>query len=292
MSDPTPQSVTPEWLHEHLDDEDLVIVDATTHLSMPPDGSVHIEPGLDTYAEAHIPGAVYADLFTDFSDHQAPQPFTAVSSDRFAIAAGAVGIGNGRRVVIYDQSSGIWAARLWWQLRLEGFDDAAVLDGGLPAWRAAGYPVSEEQVIPHAATFTAHRRPDLLTSTQDVLGALDDPHTLIINALDPATYRGESPSYPRRGHIPGSINIPFGDLVDPSTGRLKPAAELREIFEKAGALDPDVRPVTYCGGGIAASGVAHALAVAGRTDAAVYDGSLNAWTADESLPLVEGPDTR
>ncbi|MGN5239407.1 sulfurtransferase [Rhodococcus sp. SJ-3] len=292
MSEPKPHTVSPEWLYEQLADEDLVIVDATTHLTMPPDGSVHIEPGLATYLEAHIPGAVYADLFTDFSDHHAAQPFTAAPSERFATAAGAVGIGDGRRVVVYDQSSGIWAARLWWQLRLEGFDDAAVLDGGLPAWTASGYPVSDEQVIPHAATFTSHRRPELLRSTDEVRGALDDPHTLIINALDPATYRGESPSYPRRGHIPGSINIPFGDLVDPSTGRLKPTAELRVVFEKAGALDPDVHPVTYCGGGIAASGLAHALAVAGRSDVAVYDGSLNAWTADESLPLVEGPDPR
>lgn len=292
MSDTKPNTVSPEWLYEQLGDEDLVVVDATVHLSMPPDGSVHVEPGLATYLEEHIPGAVYADLFTDFSDHEAAQPFTAAPSERFAIAAGAIGIGEGRRVVVYDQKNGIWAARLWWQLRLEGFDDVALLDGGLPAWKSAGYPVSDEQVLPHGATFTAHRRPELLQSTEEVLGALDDPNTLIINALDPATYRGESPSYPRRGHIPGSINIPFGDLVDPSTGQLKPAAELREIFDRAGALNPDVRPVTYCGGGIAASGLAHALAAAGRSDVAVYDGSLNAWTADESLPLVEGPDPR
>lgn len=292
MSEPKPHTVSPEWLYEQLGVDDLVVVDATVHLSMPPDGSVHVEPGFATYLEEHIPGAVFADLFTDFSDHQAPQPFTAAPSERFATAAGAVGIGNGRRVVVYDQKNGIWAARLWWQLRLEGFDDVAVLDGGLEAWKAAGYPVSDEQVIPHGATFTPRRRPDLLRSTQEVADSLDDPNTLVINALDPATYRGESPSYPRRGHIPGSINIPFGDLVDPRSGRLKPAAELREVFEKAGALNPDVRPVTYCGGGIAASGLAHALAVAGRSDVAVYDGSLNAWTADESLPLVEGPNPR
>lgn len=292
MSDTKPNTVSAEWLYEQLGDEDLVIVDATVHLSTPPDGSVHIEPGLATYLEEHIPGAVYADLFTDFSDHEAPQPFTAASSERFATAAGAVGIGEGRRVVLYDQKNGIWAARLWWQLRLEGFDDAAVLDGGLPAWKAAGYPVSDEQVVPHGATFTSQHRPELVRSTEEIAASLDDPNTLIINALDPATYRGESPSYPRRGHIPGSINIPFGDLVDPSTGRLKPAAELREILDKAGALNPDVKPVTYCGGGIAASGLAHALAAAGRSDVAVYDGSLNAWTADESLPLVEGPDPR
>lgn len=292
MSDTKPNTVSAEWLYEQLGDEDLVIVDATVHLSTPPDGSVHIEPGLATYLEEHIPGAVYADLFTDFSDHEAPQPFTAASAERFATAAGAVGIGEGRRVVLYDQKNGIWAARLWWQLRLEGFDDAAVLDGGLPAWKAAGYPVSDEQVVPHGATFTSQHRPELVRSTEEIAASLDDPNTLIINALDPATYRGESPSYPRRGHIPGSINIPFGDLVDPSTGRLKPAAELRETFDKAGALNPDVKPVTYCGGGIAASGLAHALAAAGRSDVAVYDGSLNAWTADESLPLVEGPDPR
>lgn len=288
MSDTKAHTVTPEWLYEQLGDEDLVIVDATTHLNMPPDGSVHIEPGLPSYLDGHIPGAVFADLFTDFSAHDAP-PFTAASSERFAAAAGAIGIGDGRRVVVYDQSSGIWAARLWWQLRLEGFDDVAVLDGGLPAWRAAGYPVSDEQVIAHATDFTPHRRPNLLRSTDEVAAALDDPQTLIINALDPATYRGESPSYPRRGHIPGSINIPVEDLVDPATGRLRSTSELRTIFDAAGALDPDVTPVAYCGGGIAAAGVVHALAVAGRSDAAVYDGSLAVWAADESLPLVEGP---
>lgn len=292
MSDTKPNTVSAEWLYEQLGDEDLVIVDATVHLSMPPDGSVHIEPGLATYLEEHIPGAVYADLFTDFSDHEAQQPFTAAPPARFAAAAGAIGIGPGRRVVVYDQKNGIWAARLWWQLRLDGFDDVAVLDGGLPAWKAGGFPVSDEQVIPHGATFHPRRRPELLRSTQEVLAALDDPQTLIINALDPATYRGESPSYPRRGHIPGSINIPFADLVDPTTGQLKPVAELRAVFEEAGALDPHVKPVTYCGGGIAASGLAHALAAVGRSDVAVYDGSLNAWTADESLPLVEGPDPR
>ncbi len=292
MSNTRPHTVTADWLYEQFGDEDLVIVDTTVHLTMPPEGSVHIDPGLDTYLEAHIPDAVYADLFTDFSDHRAPMPFTAASSERFAAAAGAVGIGQGRRVVLYDQGNGMWAARLWWQLRLDGFDDVAVLDGGLSVWRADGYPVAEGQVVPHAAMFVPRRRPEMLCSAESITAALDDPRILIIDARDPATGRGDNPSYPRRGHIPGSVTIAYGDLVDLETGRLRPTDELRAVFEEAGALDPEVSPVTYSGGGIAATGVAHALAVVGRTDVAVYCGSLDEWAGADSLPSVEGSEPR
>lgn len=210
------------------------------------------------------------------------------SSHQFAAAAGALGIGDGARVVVYDQLQGFWATRFWWHLRLEGFDDVTVLDGGLAAWKAAGQPVTDTVESATPRIFKGVRRPELLRSTREVAAALDDPSTVLVNVLDPATYRGETSTYARNGHIPGSINLPVSDVLDPATGAFRTPVELRALFAEAGLLDEARTVVTYCGGGIAATGVAHALARAGRDDVAVYDGSLTAWAADPELPLVTG----
>ena len=280
-------TVSVHWLAGHLHDSDVVVVDSTSHLSMPAEGPYRVGSGRSTYEAEHIPGAVFADLLDDFADTSAPAPWTVPSSEKFAASAGALGIGQGRRVVVYSQHSTMWATRLWWQLRLEGFDDAVVLDGGLEAWKAAGQPTTDEPSVPSPTVFTPHRRPELLRSTEQVEGALGDDRTLLVHVLDPATYRGDQHTYARDGHIPGSINLPVSEVFD-ERGEFRPTDELRAIFDRAGLLDPGVTPVTYCGGGIAATGVAHALALVGREDTAVYDGSMTAWAADDSLPLVTG----
>lgn len=288
----TPLTVSPEWLHEHLGDADLVVVDATTHLTTDPDGTPRPVSGLATYQPEHIPGALFADLLGDFADPGSPLPATAPDHERFAAAAGALGIGDGATVVVYDQHEGFWATRLWWHLRFEGFDDVTVLDGGLPAWKAAGYEVTDEIAVPTPRTFSGVRRPEMIRSTEDVAATLDDENTILVNVLDEATYRGDVDSYGRPGHIPGSINLPVTSLRDPESGALRPIGELRAEFEAAGLLDEDRKVVTYCGGGIAATGVAHALALAGREDVAVYDGSMTAWAGDSGLPLVTGDSPR
>lgn len=288
----TPLTVSPEWLREHLGDADLVVVDATTHLTTDTDGTPRPVSGLATYQPEHIPGALFADLLGDFADPGSPLPATAPDHERFAAAAGALGIGDGATVVVYDQHEGFWATRLWWHLRFEGFDDVTVLDGGLPAWKAAGYEVTDEIAVPTPRTFSGARRPEMIRSTEDVAATLDDENTILVNVLDEATYRGDVDSHGRPGHIPGSINLPVYTLRDPETGTLRPTGELRAEFEAAGLLDEDRKVVTYCGGGIAATGVAHALALAGRADVAVYDGSMTAWAGDPDLPLVTGDSPR
>lgn len=288
----TPLSVSPQWLREHLDDEDLVVVDATNHLPVPTDGPYVPESGAQTYRDAHIPGALVADLLGDFADPEAAEPWTAPDHDRFAAAAGALGIGDGAKVVVYDQHDGFWATRFWWHLRFEGFDNVTVLDGGLPAWKAAGFDVTDVVPEPTPRTFTGARRPELIRSTDEIAAGLDDDGTVLVNVLDGATYRGEVDTYARRGHIPGSINVPVFALRDPETGTLRPVEELKAEFEKAGLLDEGKRVVTYCGGGIAATGVAHALALAGRDDVAIYDGSMTAWAGNPDLPLVTGDSPR
>ncbi|MBR8742063.1 sulfurtransferase [Nocardiopsis sp. MG754419] len=289
MAPSTAPTVSVDWLAEHLADEDLVLLDSTTHLSMPAEGPYTLESGRATFDAAHIPGALFADLLTDFADPDATEPWTVPSSERFAASAGALGIGPGTRVVVYDQSSGFWATRLWWHLRLEGFDDVEVLDGGLAAWTAAGHKVTDTpSPAPTPRSFEARRRPELLRSTAEVSVSLGDPRTVLVNVLDPQTYSGEKRTYARPGHIPGSINLPVSEVTDPETGTLKSVERLRALFAAKGLLDPGITPVTYCGGGIAATGVAHALALVGRADVAVYDGSMTAWAADPALPLVTG----
>ncbi len=291
-AEPFPDLVDVTWLAEHLGDPDLVVIDSTSHLEVPEDGPYTIESGAGTYAVEHIPGAHFADLLSDFADPGNDEPWTAADHDRFAAAAGALGIGDGAKVVVYSQHAPFWATRLWWQLRFEGFDDVAVLDGGLPAWKAAGKAVTTGPSTPTAREFSGVRRPNLIRSTQEVAQAVDDPETLLVNVLGEEDYRGETTTYPRPGHIPASVNFPVAQLVDPATGTLLPISELHPAFEAAGLLDPERKVVTYCGGGIAATGVAWALAQAGVRDVGVYDGSLTAWTADPDLPLVTGASPR
>lgn len=287
-----PALVDVAWLQSHLDDADVVVVDATTHLPIPKDGPYVPESGRATYEAEHIPGALFAELLTDFADPDADQAWTVPNSERFAAAAGALGIGPGAKVVVYDQSAGFWATRLWWHLRLEGFDEVAVLDGGIAAWKAAGLPVTDTPSTATPREFIAARRPELLRSTEQIRAALDDDSTILVNVLDEPTYRGETTTYARNGHIPGSINVPVAGVLNAEKGGFKSVAELRETFEAAGLLDTEKTVVTYCGGGIAATGVAQALSLVGRDDVAVYDGSMTAWAADPELPLVTGESPR
>lgn len=273
-----PRLVDAQWVSEHLDDPTLRLVDATVHLTFDADGA-HTESGRETYREAHLPGATFADQLVDLTVHGGEAPFEAAPSERFAEVIGGLGIGNDSTVVVYDQTNGIWATRLWWQFGFEGFDDVLVLDGGLGAWQAAGLPVESGDATYAPTTFTAERRPGLSVATADVEAATQDSSVLLINSLDRASFA--------QGRIPGSVNIPFPELVD-DHGRLRDLEELRPLFESVGALDPEVAPVTYCGGGIAATAVAFALQGLGRNDVAIYDGSLNAWTADPARPLEQG----
>jgi thiosulfate/3-mercaptopyruvate sulfurtransferase len=268
--------VSAEWLAEHLDDPLLRVLDATVHLSFDEAG-VHVESGQATYEQEHVPGAAFVDQLVGLSDPDGEAPFAAVDSERFAQVLGDAGVGDEHQVVVYDSANGIWATRLWWQLGLEGFDRVRVLDGGLGAWQAAGLPTGAGVETYPATTFTARRRPERISSTDEVEGAMEDPSVLLVNALGREDFG--------RGHIPGSVNVPFAELVGPD-GRLRPMEELRELFDSVGALDPGRRPVTYCGGGIAATAAALVLTELGRDDVAVYDGSMNAWTADPERPLV------
>ncbi|GAA1725264.1 sulfurtransferase [Aeromicrobium alkaliterrae] len=278
MTSSHPRLVDAQWLHDHLSDSSIRVVDATVHLTFDEDGA-HTESGRETYREAHVPGATFADQLTELTEHDGEAGFAAVASARFAEVVGGLGIGHDSTVVVYDHVNSIWATRLWWQLTFEGHDDVVVLDGGLAAWQGAGFPVEAGDASYPAATFTPQRRPERIASTAQVEAATSDDAVLLVNSLSRDSFA--------QGRIPGSVNVPFDELVDAS-GQLRSLDELRPLFESVGALDPGVAPVTYCGGGIAATAVAFALQGLGRDDVAIYDGSLNAWTSDPERPLERG----
>jgi thiosulfate/3-mercaptopyruvate sulfurtransferase len=200
----------------------------------------------------------------------------------------ALGVGPGTHVIAYDARFGAWATRLWWMLRVFGFDAVSVLDGGWKAWRENGRPVSTDTPEHAPAQFEASFRPELLATTDQVEGYVARGGACLVNALSPALFRGEGAvGYRRPGRIARSINVPSSTLVDRHTFQYLPAERLRERFAEAGVLEAE-QIVTYCGTGIAATMDCFALALAGREDVAVYDGSLSEWTANPARPVETG----
>lgn len=279
------------WLAAHLDDPRLVVLDATALLPSPRyDGDYRCTSGRAGWAERHIPGSRHADLTGDLSDHEAPYHFAVPSPDALAAGLARLGVGEGHAVVAYDSGGGIWAARLWWMLRAISVP-AAVLDGGLDAWQAAGHRLAsgtDTGGAPAVPPVTPLPRPELWAGIEEVaaISRGERPGTLVC-ALPTGGFDGSVPTrYTRRGHIPGSHSLPGRELLD-SAGRVLPgpdlAARVGQVLDTA-----DSPVVLYCGGGISAAATALALTVLGRDDIAVYDGSLEEWSKDPALPLELG----
>jgi thiosulfate/3-mercaptopyruvate sulfurtransferase len=285
--------VETEELAAQLADPTLRILDCTVFLRPPAVGSsgaalAEIESGRAAWQAGHIPGAAFVDLIDELSDAASPLSFTAPPAEQFAEAMSRAGVGEGTRVVCYDADANRWAARVWWLLRAFGFEDAAVLNGGWRKWTLEGRPISTDPPRSPTARFRPRRRPERIAAKEEVLAAIGQGNTCLVNALMPPEYRGEEPSpYGRPGRIPGSINVPARGLVDPATHAYLPAEQIWAAFTSAGLAGAE-RVITYCRGAIAASSDALLLTLLGVEDVAVYDGSLEEWAADPALPLEVG----
>jgi thiosulfate/3-mercaptopyruvate sulfurtransferase len=201
---------------------------------------------------------------------------------------GRLGVSDGKRVVCYDANMSMWAARVWWMLRAMGFDNAAVLDGGLKKWKAESRPLSASATVVLPAAFTARPRPELIATKTDVLAAIDDGGACIVNALTSAQHRGETgATYGRAGRIATSVNVPAQEMIDRETGAYLSAEALRARFAEVGATGAR-RVITYCGGGIAATSDALVLTLLGHEGVAVYDGSMSEWARDPEAPMETG----
>ncbi len=283
MRDDPRTLVSAGWLAERLGAPDLRVLDGTWHM---PDA------GRDAAAEhaaAHIPGARFFDIDA-LSDAADPLPHMAPAPDAFAERMGALGIGDGDQVVVYDAHGLMSAARVWWLFRLMGIASVAVLDGGLPRWRAEGRPVDDAPPTVDARHLTARRHGALVADADRVARALEERGPQVVDARAAARFEGAAPEPRaglRAGHMPGARNVPFGSLLN-EDGTMRPEPELRAAFEAAG-VDPSRPAITTCGSGVTAAVLTLALARIGAPDGALYDGSWSEWGADAARPLATGP---
>ncbi len=275
--------VSTDWLANEMGASDLRIVDASKHLP---------EAGRDALAEyqaGHIPGAVFLNL-DDLVDATAPVENTLPTAEKFASRMQSLGLGDGSRIVLYDDSAVRTAARAWFMLRMFGATNVAILDGGIAKWRAEGRPLEDGNRTLRHRHYTPWRDEGQVRDKAQMLANLASAAEQVIDARGAGRFTGEVPETRpglASGHIPGSLNVPYTALYQPD-GTFKDRASLRRVFLEAG-IDLSRPVVTSCGSGVTACVVSFALHLIGKDDVALYDGSWTEWGADPATPKAQGP---
>lgn len=275
--------VSTQWLADEMGASDLRIVDATYFLP---------EAGRDASAEyeaEHIPGALFLNL-DELRDTGSDLPNMLPAPEKFASRMQALGLGDGSRIVVYDNTPYRTAARGWWMLKVVfGAHDVAILDGGLEKWKAEGRPIESGKPAVRHRHFTVWQDEGAVRTKADVLAAVADKSAEIVDARGPGRFSGEEPELRAgmaSGHIPGSRNLPYARLFK-ADGTWKRGNELKAAFVDAG-IDLDKPMITTCGSGVTASAVLFGAMLLGKTDVSLYDGSWSEWGADPSTPKATG----
>jgi thiosulfate/3-mercaptopyruvate sulfurtransferase len=282
MLDDPKTLVSTEWLAAHLKDPDLRILDGSWH--MPASG----RDAKAEYDAAHIPGARFFDI-DDISDHRSDLPHMVPPVEKFMSRLRAMGVGDGHQVVIYDGAGLFSAARVWWLFKLMGQNNVAVLDGGLPKWQAEGREVEDLPPVIRDRHMTVRVQNHMVRDVTQVSSAAKLGDHEIIDARAAPRFRGEVEEPRaglRAGHIPGSKNVPFTDLLN-DDATMKDAEGIRAAFE-AGGVDLDKPAITTCGSGVTAAVLSLALERIGKTGHSLYDGSWTEWGAFPTLPVATG----
>jgi thiosulfate/3-mercaptopyruvate sulfurtransferase len=288
-----PVLVSSDWLADHLDDPDLVVVD----MRWRGDGSARL-----LYEQGHIQGAVYLDWSTDLVDSGGAVAFVLAGPEQFGRVMEARGIGDESRVVAYSDQLGSGPHRLWWACRMHGHDNVSVLDGGLDKWVAEGRPLTADPSIPRSVRWTPRAPLGLVATADEVAVAVQDPETLLLDSRPPEQFRGQFVWFEtgpvaagpdgiartprgefRTGHVPGARNVPAASLFREDL-TMKDPADLRKILSSAG-VRPESRAITYCGVGVSASALLFAMNLAGLEDVALYDASWEEWGRDPNRPV-------
>jgi thiosulfate/3-mercaptopyruvate sulfurtransferase len=270
--------VTTDWLAKELGASDLRIVDATKFM---PDAGRN--PAAE-YEAGHIPGAVFMDL-AELTDASSPIDNMLPPAEKFASRMQSLGLGDGSRVVLYDDSPLKSAARAWWMLTIFGAHEVAILDGGIAKWKAEGRPLETGKEALRHRHFTVWKDDKDVRTKADMLANLHSKEEQVVDARPADRFSGETPD-PRgnaaSGHIPGSVNIPHSSFFN-ADGTWKNSDEIKTIFKDAG-VDLSKPLVTTCGSGMTAAVVSFAAALAGAEKTALYDGSWAEWGADADTP--------
>ena len=282
MLDDPKTLVSTEWLHAHLKDPDLRILDGSYYLPQ-----MARDPRAE-YDAAHIPGARFFDI-DDVADHGSDLPHMVPPVEKFMSRMRAMGVGDGHQVVVYDGMGLFSAARVWWLFKLMGQNNIAVLDGGFPKWQAEDRPVDDLPPIIRDRHMTVRRQNHMVKDVTQVSAASKLGDYEIIDARSPGRFRGEEPE-PRAGlrpgHIPGSKNVCFKDLLN-ADQTMKNPVEIRQIFQFAG-VDFDKPAITTCGSGVTAAVLSLGLQRIGKTDHSLYDGSWSEWGMFPTVPVATG----
>ena len=268
------------WLHENLFRDNVVVVDASWYLpNMNRDGYAE-------YLTSHIPGAVYFPI-DEIADKTSTLPHMLPSADEFSSAAGALGIADDDTIVVYDAVGLSSSARVWWTFRVFGAREVFILDGGLPAWRDAGFDTEAGAVSRSERAFNASLDTFAVSDHSAVQQALDTGERQVLDARSAERFAGSAPE-PRpelsSGHMPGALNLPFQELIG-TNGKLRGHDELKDTLESAG-LDLNKPVTTTCGSGVTAAILTLALESIGHDDLSLYDGSWTDWASREDSLII------
>lgn len=265
-----------EWLADQLDRPDLRVVDVRWR----PDGT-----GKAVWQAGHIPGSQHLDWAADLSYRpDGADALLLAGPAKIGEALARAGLGDGMTVVLYDDTLGLFASRAWWSLRAYGIDTVRVLDGGFPAWQAAGRPVTRVEDETHSTPFTPRVQTRMRLTTADVRGLLGSPDVTIVDARGPAEYEGLEGNARQLGHIPGAVNVPAAALTRPGSQLLRDSGQLRELLFGVN-LTRGRRTVCYDSSGVLATKLAFVLTLLGHDDVAVYDGGWTEWGERLDLPV-------
>ncbi|CFR16857.1 3-mercaptopyruvate sulfurtransferase [Yersinia frederiksenii] len=276
----SPFMVTPQWLAEHKHDTKIAILDAR----MSPPGLIPKRDIQAEFEQGHIPGAVYFDIDA-IADHSTNLPHMLPSPQEFSEMAGQLGISEQHTLVIYDDGNLFSAPRVWWTFRIFGAKNVHILAGGISGWQQAGYALESGQAAPACQTFNAHFNHTAVKHVDEVVAALGNNEIQILDARPAGRYKAQEPEPRpglRLGRIPGSINIPWGSMVE--NGNLKSPQALAAIFADQG-VDLTKPIITSCGSGVTAAVVALGLAAVNAPSVSLYDGSWAEWGASDALPI-------